>query len=190
MLENKFKDLHATLLKELEAKEVSADDLLLQMKHLPLSISIFVNCSRIAKKSFVNLNELFTHFNGSVWTILDPVLLEYFINDFGSKELIVDMKDYSTELKKFKVKTQILDIISCWKEAQNDGVIPNFEEITFLLPINYTLAELDERRRQMNTNTLPLLTDYALFYYEKSTATSITTFHGDPKITKVDVDEG
>ena len=171
MLENKFTDLQVTLLKELKAVKKSVDDLTTKISCLKPDINRYVYHSwkKIVKNNFENLNELFTDLNATVWTIIDHYLLEYFINDFGSKEIKVDMKVYSSEVKKFKEETLVSDFISCWKEAQSDRDIPDFEKIK----IKYdkectTLADLDEFREKFTIKFLPSLTDCtSLIYFGK-----------------------
>ena len=192
MLENKFAKLQVTLLLELKAMNVSVDDLVLQISCLPSVNVVYHSWKKIVQKDFRNLNELWTDLNCTVWSILDPYLIEYFIKKFGSEELKKDMKIYSTELIIFKEKTLVSDFISCWKEALSRRAVPDFEK--FIIKYDKkisTLADLDEFRKKINIRFHPSLTDcLTLIDFGRLKATESVTSHDGPESTKEDVDEG
>ena len=170
-LEKKFSDLQCILLQELKDNKKSVDYLTTRISCLQPDINRYVYRSwkKIVKNNFENLNELFTDLNATVWTILDHYLLEYFIDDFGSEQLKIDMKVYSTELKMFKEKTLVSDFISCYKKAQKDRDIPDFEKmITKFDKDDATLADLDKYRENFKTDYFPSLIDcVSVIYFGK-----------------------
>ena len=192
MLENKFVKLQVTLLSQLKAMNVSVDDLILQISCIPSVNVVYHSWKKIVKNDFKNLNALFTDLNGTVWSILDPYLLEYLINICEIEELKKDMKIYSTELILFKEKTLVSDFISCWKEGLNRIAIPDFEEITINCDKKIsTLADLDEFRKNLKIRFLPSLTDIiTLIYFGRFKGIDIVTSHDVPESTKEDVDKG
>ena len=182
MLEDKFTDLQVTLLNELKALKKSADDLTAIVSCLPPGINRYVYTSwrKIVVNNFTNLNVLFTDLNATVWTILDYYLLEHFINKFGCETLIENMAIYAMKLKIFKKETLVSDFRICWREAQKDRDIPDFEKIK----IKYdeestTLADLDEFREKFTNQYLPSLSDCtSLIYFGKfQKGSCVVTFH-------------
>ena len=170
MLENKFRNIQATLLNELKAVKTSVDDLTTSLSCLTPSINryVYLSWSKIVEKDFKNLNVLFTDLNATVWTILDYYILQCFINTFGSEKLVEKMEIYAMELKIFMKETLVSDFIVCWEEAQNTRTIPGFEKIKIKCDKeNTTLADLDEFRKKFAIKFLPSLSDCtSLIYFE------------------------
>ena len=75
----------------------------------------------------------------------DYHLLRHIIDEFGSKDLKKHMSQYEHDLKVFKSRTSIVDLLECWPAGQ-DMMPKNYSEVMGKIdedPKHYTVAELD-----------------------------------------------
>ena len=151
-LEHQFRQIHESLLTELEDNKVSVPKMLRSLTLLPIEI-------RIEYKSAIteifpvlrresSIGDLFYHLSPLV-DFLGYGLLKYIIDMFGSKVLKKKMVSYSDDVLVFMKKTTVKQLMSVWPGQQE--IPPTFSKLRAKIdedPSAYTLYDLDQLRKR------------------------------------------
>ena len=158
MLEEKFSDLHQSLLFELtEGEGISVTKFFHALKMLPIAVrkeyqdEIYKMTQKIASEShgpakvttdiFLNYCPLFT--------FIDYELLRHLSSKFGTEKLKEGMAAYIVEVEQFKKDTTVADVMDIW--PGNTGIRLNYTKLKAKFeddPRTYTLEKLDKFRRK------------------------------------------
>ena len=171
-IEDRFTLLKESLLNELKTKpnEISVNFLKSKISCMKAEVMRYAYNSwrKIVKRTFHNLDELFTYLNADVWTIFDYYLLAYIIESLGSEQLKGKLEVYVVKLDNFKKTTLVSDFMCCWKDILHETSNPDFEKIV----IKYdkaltTLADLeDDIRKKVKVKYFPALLEcVSCIYY-------------------------
>ena len=151
-LEHQFRQIHESLLTELEDNKVSVPKMLRSLTLLPIEI-------RIEYKSAImeifpvlrresTITDLFYHLSPLV-DFLSYGLLRYIIDVFGSDALKKKMVSYSDNVLVFMKKTTVKELMSVWPGQQE--IPPTFSKLRAKIdenPSTYTLYDLDQLRKR------------------------------------------
>ena len=173
-LESQFRQLHESLIIELEEKRVSITKLLCFLTLLPIEI-------RLEYKSAISemfpdlrrestISDLFYHLSPLV-DFLSFGLLKYITDVFGSDNLKKKMVSYSNSIQAFMKKTTVKQLMDVWPGQQD--IPPNYSKLRAKLdehPLKYSLYDLDQLRKRFCSGVK--LTDIVLVLIGLETANS------------------
>lgn len=152
-LRGKFETLALSCLSELEKQHLGLRKFRTSLTLLPATIKfehtdfLKENLPTFLKAN--SLEEIFVHLN-LYWNFIDYSLLDYIINHFCSDDLKKDMKDYKSDLEKFRKATTVSQVIDIWHTRVD--LPPNFTQFASTLDRDastFTLEELEELRTKI-----------------------------------------
>jgi hypothetical protein len=173
-LEHQFRQIHESLLTELEDNKVSLTKLLRSLTLLPIEI-------RIEYKSAITemfpvlrrestISDIFYHLSPLV-DFLSCGLLKYIIDVFGSDTLKEKMATYSDDVLVFMKQTTVQQLMCVWPGQQE--IPPTFSKLRAKIdenPSTYTLYDLDQLRKHFCSEVK--LTDIVLVLIGLETSNS------------------
>ena len=151
-LEHQFRQIHESLLTELEDNKVSVPKMLRSLTLLPIEIRIEYKSAIIEMFPVLRrestIGDLFYHLSPLV-DFLSYGLLKYIIDEFGSKVLKKKIVSYSDDVLVFMKKTTVKQLMSVWPGQQE--IPPTFSKLRAKIdedPSTYTLYDLDQLRKR------------------------------------------
>jgi hypothetical protein len=138
--------------------EVSAEILVDSLTLLPISLRaeyqkfVFENLQTLERAE--SIREIFHHLNLHCFTFIDYRLLEFLVDEYGSRRLKQDMLAYTRKVGVFMDKTTVQQLMDHWPGRRD--IPPHFEELRAVIdrdPKTYTLRELDDLRKRVCSET-------------------------------------
>ena len=158
MLEKQFSNMQRRLQSEMRSNsEVSAEMLVDSLTLLPISLRgeyqkfVFENLKTLEKAE--SIREIFHHLNLH-FTFIDYRLLEFLINEYGSRRLKQDMSTYARRVQAFMDETTVQQLMDHWPGRPD--IPPHFEKLRAVIdrdPKTYTLRQLDDLRKRLCSET-------------------------------------
>ena len=171
-LEKQFSGLQRRLQSEMKTNsEVSPETLVDSLTLLPISLRgdyqkfVFENLKTLEKAE--SIREIFHHLNVH-FTFIDYRLLEFLVDEYGSRRLKQDMSVYTKKMAVFMDETTVQQLMDHWP-GQRD-IPPHFEELRAVIngdPKTYTLRQLDDLRKRVCSQTMLLDTILILIGVER-----------------------
>jgi hypothetical protein len=173
-LEHQFRQIHDSLLSELEDNKVSVRKMLHSLTLLPTEMRIeykpaITEMFPVLRREST-ISDLFYHLSPLV-DFLSCGLLKYIIDVFGSDALKKKMVSYSDDVLMFMKKTTVKQLMSVWPGQQE--IPPTFSKLKAKIdenPSTYTLYDLDQLRKRF-CSTIKL-TDIVFVLIGLETSTS------------------
>ena len=176
-LEHQFRQIHESLLTELEDKNVCMKKLLRSLTLLPTEIR--VDYMKAITEKFPDLrrestiSDLFYHLS-PLMDFLSYGLLKYIIDEFGSDTLKKRITLYSDDALSFMKKTKVQELMNVWPGQQE--IPPTFSKLRAKIDVNsstYTLYDLDQLRKRFCSEVK--LTDIVFVLIGLETSNSFIT---------------
>lgn len=155
MLERQFSTLQKRTSTELSTNATITPEILIEsLTLLPVALRseyqsfILRNLRRLERAE--SIRGIFNRLNPHL-TFIDYRLLEYIINEFGSRRLKCDMSNYVETVKVFIDQTTVQQLMDHWSGIHMSEIPPDFEELRVKIvedPSSYTLRELDNLRKR------------------------------------------
>ena len=139
--------------------EVSTETLIDSLTLLPISLRaeyqkfVLENLKTFEKAE--SIQEIFHHLNIHCFTFIDYRLLEFLVDEYGSRRLKQDMLDYTVKVAVFMDKTTVQQLMDHWPGRRD--IPPHFEELRAVIdrdPKTYTLRQLDDLRKRVCNQTM------------------------------------
>jgi hypothetical protein len=173
-LEHQFRQIHESLLTQLEDNNVSPSQLLRSLTLLPIEIrneyrSAITEMFPVLRRE-PTINDLFYHLSPLV-DFLSYGLLKYIIDVFGSDTLKRKIVTYINDVRVFMKNTKVKQLMSVWPGQQE--IPPTFSKLRAKIddsPSTYTLYELDQLRKRFCSEVK--LTDIVLVLIGLETSNS------------------
>ena len=153
MLEKQFSSMQRRLQSEIKTNsEVSPETLVDSLTLLPISLRaeyqkfVFDNLKTLEKAE--SIREIFHHLNLH-FTFIDYRLLEFLIDEYGSRRLKQDMSVYTGKVAVFMDETTVQQLMDHWPGRRD--IPPHFEELRAVIdedPGTFTLRRLDNLRKE------------------------------------------
>ena len=151
-LERRFRQIHESLVTELEDNNVSVKKFLRSLTLLPAEIRMDYMTAITEKfpvlRKEPTISDLFYHLSPLV-DFLSYGLLNHIIDVFGSDALKKKIASYSNDILVFMKKTTVKQLMSVWPGQQE--IPPTFTKLKAKIdedPSKYTLYDLDQLRKR------------------------------------------
>ena len=159
-LEKQFSSLQRRLQSEMKTNsEVSPETLVDSLTLLPISLRAeyqkFVLENLKALERAESIREIFHHLNIHCFTFIDYRLLEFLVDEYGSRRLKQDMLMYTMKVSVFMDETTVQQLMDHWPGRRD--IPPHFEELRAVIdrdPKTYTLRQLDDLRKRVCSQTM------------------------------------
>ena len=118
--------------------KVSVIDIKKSIKRIPLTLKTLLgDCFRNRASSFLKsegIEELFFQFSYH-WDYLNPGLLCFLINEFGSPamNLKTSMEEYSRELNCFRKRVKVCDFIAACRTEEREHIVSFYSKIVMVM---------------------------------------------------------
>ena len=139
--------------------EVSPETLVDSLTLLPISLRakyqkfVLENLKTLERAE--SIREIFHHLNIHCFTFIDYRLLEFLVDEYGSRRLKQDMLAYTKKMGVFMDETTVQQLMDHWPGRRD--IPPHFEELRAVIdrdPKTYTLRQLDDLRKRVCSQTM------------------------------------
>ena len=133
--------------------EVSPETLVNSLTLLPISLRaeyqkfVFENLKTLERAE--SIQEIFHYLNIHCFTFIDYRLLEFLVDEYGSRRLKQDMLAYTKKMGVFMDETTVQQLMDHWPGRRD--IPPHFEELRAVIgedPGTFTLRKLDNLRKE------------------------------------------